>query len=120
MFFLKQLQERRSIAFELIRHTSHLHGGNYKVQDVVSQQVFVSRDVIFEEGKPSQTLASVGEQIPTFDAGLTPLTNTDHHLADNPLGTICLSQHPLWEHIINCFSLDHITPEHPITCWHYS
>lgn len=45
----------------------------------------MSRDVIFEEGKPSWTLASVGEQIPIFDAGLTPLTNTDHHLPDNPV-----------------------------------
>ena len=27
-------------------------GGNYKVQDVTSRRVFVSRDVVFEEGEP--------------------------------------------------------------------
>ena len=41
--------------------------GNYKVQDVVTRRVYVSRDVIFEEGVPSRTSANVGEQIPLFD-----------------------------------------------------
>ena len=36
--------------------------GNYKVQDVASRRVFISRDVIFEEGQPHRTTASVGEQ----------------------------------------------------------
>ena len=52
--------------------------GNYKVQDIGSRRVFVSRDVVFEEGNPRRTLASVGEyQIPVFDTNLapTPLTN---------------------------------------------
>ena len=44
--------------------------GNYRVQDIVTRRVFVSRDVVFEEGMPHRTLASVGEenqQIPLFD-----------------------------------------------------
>ena len=38
-----------------------LGGGDYKVQDVVSHWVFVSHDVVFKEGKPHCTSASVGE-----------------------------------------------------------
>ena len=41
--------------------------GNYKVQDLVTRRVYVSRDVVFEEGLPSRTSADVGEQIPLFD-----------------------------------------------------
>ena len=48
--------------------------GNYKVQDSASRRVFVSRDVIFEEGLPHRTTPSVGENIPLFDTILdTPL-----------------------------------------------
>ena len=67
--------------------------GNYKVQDIVSRRVFVSRDIVFEEGKPRRTSASVGEQIPLFDANnmvdpdankvLTPLTDPDPDAAIN-------------------------------------
>ena len=46
--------------------------GNYKVQDVETRRVYISRDVIFEEGLPNRTLASVGEQIPLFDTDLPP------------------------------------------------
>ena len=35
--------------------------GNYKVQDLVSQHVFVSQDIVFEEGQPHRTSPSVGE-----------------------------------------------------------
>jgi hypothetical protein len=41
--------------------------GNYKVQDATSHRVFVSRDVIFEEGLPHRTSPAVGEQIALFD-----------------------------------------------------
>ena len=56
--------------------------GNYKVQDITSQHVFVSRDVVFEEGQPHSTSACVGEQqlqIPLFDTNLDipPLANAD-------------------------------------------
>jgi len=45
--------------------------GNYKVQDVLSRGVFVSRDVVFEEGQPHRTSPSVGEQnVPLFDTTL--------------------------------------------------
>ena len=58
--------------------------GNYKVQDVTTRRVFVSRDVVFEEGQPRRTSASVGEQ-PLFDINTdivpntvpTPLTNVE-------------------------------------------
>ena len=74
--------------------------GNYKVLDVTSHQVFVSRDVVFEEGHPHCTSAAVGEetQIPFFDilldmnmttppaddAGSAPATNVPdlHHVSD--------------------------------------
>jgi hypothetical protein len=45
--------------------------GNYKVQDITSHRVFVSRDVVFEEGQPHRTSASAGENIPIFE------TNTE-------------------------------------------
>ena len=54
-------------------------GGNYKVQDVGSKRVFVSRDVIFEEGEPHRTSPSVGENVPLFDTEL----DDEHPLANN-------------------------------------
>jgi len=43
--------------------------GNYKVQNVEFNRVFISRDVIFEEGHPHRMSPSVGENdIPLFDA----------------------------------------------------
>ena len=72
----------KSVECRLLGYASG--SGNYKVQDTASRRVFVSRDVVFEEGKPKRTLASVGEQqIPIFDTNFEyPLTNvhTDHHL----------------------------------------
>ena len=60
--------------------------GNYKVQDIVTHQVFVSHDVVFEEGQPHRTLTSVGEQIPLFDN--TPLADIEvpaiNNQTDNP------------------------------------
>ena len=53
---------------------------NYKVQDLVSRCVFVSRDVVFEEDQPHRTSASVGENIPLFDA---TLENHETTLAGN-------------------------------------
>jgi len=54
--------------------------GNYKVQDVTSRRVFVSCDVIFEEGNPHHTLPSVGEKnLPLFDT----MTNEDNPLDDD-------------------------------------
>ncbi len=45
--------------------------GNYKVQDITFHCVFVSHDIIFEEGEPHHTLLSVGENdIPLFDVAL--------------------------------------------------
>jgi len=44
---------------------------NYKVQDIASCHVFISRDVVFEEGEPHRTSPSVGENdIPLFDVEL--------------------------------------------------
>ena len=57
--------------------------GNYKVQDSGSRRVFVSWDVVFEEGQPHCTSPSVGENIPLFNTILdTPLGDTSdlsHH-----------------------------------------
>ena len=43
--------------------------GNYKVQDITSRRVFVSRDVVFEEGLPRRTSVS-GQQIPLFEVNV--------------------------------------------------
>jgi len=54
--------------------------GNYKVQDITSHRVFVSRDIVFEEGQPHHTSPSVGENnnIPLFDTALeTPSDGED-------------------------------------------
>jgi transposase InsO family protein len=83
----------KSVECRLLGYASG--GGNYKVQDIASRRVFVSRDVVFEEGRPRRTLASVGEQqIPIFDI-TSPLANVhpDHHL-DKPADPINDGQHP--------------------------
>jgi len=54
--------------------------GNYKVQEVGSHCVFVSRDVIFEEGEPHCTSPSVEEKdLPLFDMSLGTLDKGEHH-----------------------------------------
>jgi hypothetical protein len=78
--------------------------GNYKVQDISSRCVFVSCDVIFEEGQPHCTSPSVRENLPLFDTSTSSnplddnvgrdnkhpntsehLNNPDHHVqVDNP------------------------------------
>ncbi len=45
--------------------------GNYKVQDLISRRVVVSRDVIFEEGQPRRTSPNVGGNLPLFDVATT-------------------------------------------------
>ncbi len=50
---------------------------NYKVQDVTSRRVFVSCDVIFEEGEPHRTSPSVGENIPLFDVAVGTLDESE-------------------------------------------
>ena len=56
----------RSVACRFLGYASG--AGNYRVQDVESRRVYVSRDVVFEEGQPRRTLTSVGENmIPLFD-----------------------------------------------------
>jgi hypothetical protein len=65
--------------------------GNYKVQDVVTRRVFVSRDVIFEEGQPHRTSSSVGknetESIPLslFETNLNEPTLDDKKDPDGPV-----------------------------------
>jgi hypothetical protein len=52
--------------------------GNYRVQDSSNRHVFVSQDVVFEEGRPHRTLTSGGEEtnVPLFDTLETlPLDN---------------------------------------------
>jgi hypothetical protein len=63
----------RSIECRLLGYASG--NGNYRVQDVSTRRVYVSRDVVFEEGNPHRTSASVGEQIPLFETDF-PLTAT--------------------------------------------
>ena len=69
----------RSVECRLLGYASG--SGNYKVQDVATHRVFVSRDVVFEEGQPHRTSVSVGEQIPLFDTSIvddgTTLANND-------------------------------------------
>ena len=74
----------RSVACRFLGYASG--AGNYKVQDLETRRVFVSRDVIFEEGQPRRTSASVGEQIPLFDTNDIPLTDHDK-VQDNNIRT---------------------------------
>ena len=56
----------RSVECRLLGYASG--SGNYKVQDITSRRVFISRDVIFEEGQPRRTSASVREETePLFE-----------------------------------------------------
>lgn len=65
--------------------------GNYKVQDVTSRRVFVSWNVVFEEGLPCRT-AGVGEQtqISLFNTLTPPADIADarsilaDHVPDQP------------------------------------
>jgi hypothetical protein len=50
---------------------------NYKVQEVVSQRVFISHDVVFEEGQPRCTSTGVGEQIPLFNMNIVQSSPAD-------------------------------------------
>ena len=72
--------------------------GNYKVQDIVSHRVFVSRDVVFEEGQPHRTSASVGENIPIFETDIinNPLNNplTDKEPDPTTIDSITAHQGP--------------------------
>jgi hypothetical protein len=36
------------------------------------------------------------------------------------LGTVCLTQRPYWEHVLNCFFLTHVIPKNTVTCRPYS
>ena len=74
--------DSRSVVCRLLGYATG--AGNYRVQDVDSKRVFISRDVVFDEGLPRRTSASVGEktQVPLFDdlsdATNIPLANHDH------------------------------------------
>ena len=70
--------DARSIECRLLGYAPG--SGNYKVQDIATRRVFVSRDVVFEEGPPRRTSASVGEHnVPIFDTNINdqPLTEAD-------------------------------------------
>ena len=57
-----------------------LGSGNYKVQDVASCRVFISRDVVFEEGQPRRTSAGVREEMEhVFDIQSPPAAVTDNN-----------------------------------------
>ena len=60
--------------------------GNYKVQDLETRRVYVSRDVIFEEGLPRRTLPGVGEeQNPLFDILDTNIPPANVHTPITPV-----------------------------------
>ena len=86
--------------------------GNYKVQDLVSRRVFVSCDVVFEEGQPRRTSVSVGEkQIPlslldaTTDIVPTPPADVGQVPAINNVPAINIPDHT---------SIDHADHQHDI------
>src|ERR1700678_509434 len=70
----------RSVPCRFLRYA--LGHGNYKVQDIDTRRVYVSHDVVFEEGLPCRTLTNVGENqipFPLFDIVIpdpSPLANT--------------------------------------------
>jgi len=57
--------DSRGVECRLLGYASG--GGNYKVQDITSRRVFVSCDVIFEEGNPHRILPTVGENTLLFN-----------------------------------------------------
>jgi len=69
----------RSVECRLLGYASG--HGNYKVQDWSTRRIYISRDVVFEEGQPHRTSASVGEQIQLFD---TLINDTPAALDPNP------------------------------------
>jgi hypothetical protein len=67
--------------------------GNYRVQEISTRRIFVSRDVVFEEGIPHRTLESVGEEkhvilFDTLPDANTPLTNEPDHTINHPIPAI--------------------------------
>ena len=74
----------------------------------MSRRVFISRDVVFEEGQPHHTSASVGEQqlqIPLFDTNhdIPPLTNANVPATNvpNQLATPDFVVDPAVDQVIN-------------------
>ena len=69
-----------SIECKLLGYASG--SGNYRVQDVKTSRVFVSRDVVFEEGQPCCTSAKVGEEIETlnFDTNIDSSADNGHNV----------------------------------------
>ena len=68
--------------------------GIYKVQEVASRRVLISRDVVFEEGHPHRTSPVIGENdLPLFDTldDKSTFSNGDNSATTptvNPLGTV--------------------------------
>jgi hypothetical protein len=79
----------RGVECRLLGYTDG--NGNYKVQDVATRRVFVSRDVVFEEGQPHRTSSSVGENetenipLPLFEMNLDDPTLDDKKDPDGPV-----------------------------------
>ncbi len=72
--------------------------GNYKVQDVISRRVFVSRDVVFEEGQPHRTSPSVGEKnVPLFDTTLGTETLDEDKKAEDQTNQLTNQQDDIGE-----------------------
>jgi len=108
----------RTVECRFLRYASG--GGNYKVQDSAFQHVFVSCDVIFEEGQPHRTLPSVEEiNVPLFHTILknkAPLNDnetTDQQMNDQQ---DIVTDHDLQHHIDLDISME---PKHiniPMEC----
>ena len=80
----------RSVPCHFLAYTSGT--GNSKVQDVETWCVFISHDVIFEEGLPHRTLMSVGEETPLFNSiipptnvSLGPINDTNSTINTDPV-----------------------------------
>ena len=71
----------------------------------MSRRVFVSRDVVFEEGHPSRTSAGVGEE--TFEAGIELNPPADN----GPITVITDKQH----HVLDQVNPDHIDNQRDIS-----
>ena len=91
----------RSTECQLLGYESG--NGNYKVQDIASHQVFISHDVVFEEGQPHHTLASVGEQIPIFE------TDIVQPPADTNVPPPAINDQPTFNQLTNQPILNHPT-----------
>ncbi len=79
--------DSRGVECRLLGYASG--NGIYKVQDIASRRVLISRDVVFEEGHPHRTTPNIGEtDLPLFDVLGDNSTFSDGDQSTQPHTTV--------------------------------